>query len=570
MFSSREIDQSVCGQEFATVSKFSGYWIYEQLLVAVLDKRGQLCTEIVNPRLVADIRQVLLMFKKVSLPCPDERVKDAVKDFFRTDISLRAPSGAWSRDVWLDRRCTFSASAAEGVIDTLAGSNEIWNKLDAVCARLTPSSELDPYGVVPKHGPGAVSDARTGSDKYLFATWPVKLNGHFDEIHHRSHRGDLASDVIPAGKRENPAKLLAVPKTMKGPRLITAEPAAHQYIQQGVLKWLRRHLPKPIRTCIDFRDQSHSQRAALEASMSDELATIDLSKASDLLTCWTVERFFGSNQSLLSALHACRSRYVIDGTGFTDFGIELKKFAGMGSAVTFPVQSIVYAGIAIAAILQAENRKVSARSIASAARKVRVFGDDIIMPSSALMHLSFLLHQLEFKVNATKSHYQGHFRESCGMDAYKGYDVTPAYIRVLSPGTDADSIASWVEVSNNFFTKGLWKTARCMDNRLGKARRLIPVTRSDSVGIRLFSFCGYTKNGMQRRWNASLHRHEVLCLVPKNRNRKKSRGSYDDLLDYFLQAPEPHDKWSHGYIVRKSLVLTKDWVPEYVLASVDD
>jgi hypothetical protein len=72
------------------------------------------------------------------------------------------------------------------------------------------------------------------------------------------------------------------------------------------------------------------------------------------------------------------------------------------------------------------------------------------------------LNQFGFKVNTHKSFWKGNFRESCGMDAYSGIDVTPTYMRRLLPvdRTDSHGVASTVALANQFYLKGMWRTAK--------------------------------------------------------------------------------------------------------------
>jgi hypothetical protein len=158
-------------------------------------------------------------------------------------------------------------------------------------------------------------------------------------------------------------------------------------------------------------------------------------------------------------LEATRSQYIKNCTGAGDpsLHLKLKKFAGQGSAVTFPVQSIVYTIICITAVLWSEGKKPTYRNIRAAAGKIRVFGDDICLPSDKwlLWDLSLLFQYLELEINVDKTHFMGDFRESCGGDYWYGNDVTPIYFRSLTTDfckrkQNPKEVVSWVECSNNF------------------------------------------------------------------------------------------------------------------------
>lgn len=379
------------------------------------------------------IYQICMMYKKTVIDCPNERVKDAVFEFISVDRSLRDPHGSWNSDRWVHSRFTFGEDGRSGGYPPEA--QLLLDILDGVFYRVMPGAPVQIWDLEPKHGPGAVSDSSGKVDKYDFPAWPNKLDQIFMWERYAFPNDLWSCEANRPSSLEPPARLLAVPKTFKGPRLIASEPTAHQFLQQGLMKWIRENLTFPLRLSIDFLSQVPSQVRAREASQTGALATVDLSAASDRLSCWVVERALGSNPSLLEALHAVRTRCIVDATGVDpDLSLRLKKFAAQGSAVTFPIQTIIYTGCCYAAILYDRGMKVTYKNICKIAREVRVFGDDIILPSSTVPTLTALLHYLELKVNESKTHSTGGFREACGTDAWCGYDITPSYVRHLQLG----------------------------------------------------------------------------------------------------------------------------------------
>jgi hypothetical protein len=556
------------------VSSFEDSWIFRSLLQHTFDGFGTL--DATTPvEVVAATRQLLLLYKKANFECPKEGVSNAVKDYIAIEESMRSPCGTWDHDVWIAGDSSFDGSYV-GDLSNFGLHRDYWRILDLVFGRLVPGVQLLHSGVVPKHGPGAVSDVRSGSDKYSFPNWPTKLGGLFP-----SPQFACANEYLfyadfdgVVSEKEPPAKLLAVPKTFKGPRLIASEPTAHQFIQQGLMAWIRQNMPEALRTCVDFTDQTPSRDAALEASRTGDRATVDLSSASDRLSCWVVERAFRSNQSLLQALHATRTRVVIDATDtHADLSLRLKKFAAQGSAVTFPVQTIVYAGIAIAAILYDEGKKpskihnremqVTLRSVLRSAKKVRVFGDDIVLPSSNVPTLAVALQALGLKVNASKTHWKGQFRESCGMDAYCGHDVTPVYISDLLPKPTAEGIGSWVDISNHMHSKACWLTASWMLSKVDrKTFKGIVTSHEAGSGIRATTFCKGTRFHGQVRMNTELQVQERKVLCISSSEKRVARGSWQDLYQYYVEAPSPETYWSAGVVpVKKPGAVSSRWVP---------
>lgn len=571
--SSGRIDPSVLPHTFGMVVSGSG----REFLLSLFEKvfspfSGRAWNDRIDATSVYFLRQVLSLAKKVRKECSDASISEEVAHFEKIDSCLRSPSLDWDCDEPISsklvkRRLSFLdgyRSSADLVSTRDVAPRPLLSALDQV-SRLVVSqfSEFDWRDVRPKHGPGSVADARRGTDKYLFPHWPSKLECGFPYSYFAQHREDLHLEAsLPCSLGEPPARLLAVPKTLKGPRLIASEPIAHQYIQLGMMRWLRENLPRPLRESINFLDQQPSRDACLRASKDGFFATVDLSAASDRLSCWTVERIFQTNRGLLDALHSCRTRSLVNCTGHgPDFFIKLKKFAAMGSGTTFPVQSICYALMCAAALAYEDGVSLkNGKHLRRLFRQIRVFGDDLLLPSRALPSLALLLAHCELKINVVKTHYAGRFRESCGMDAYMGYDVTPVYLRDLGLGNTATALVSWIDVSNNAYSAGLFNLAEYMDSKIPQAqRKLIPLARTDLGCLTLRCYTVDLPVG-KTRFNRDLQRDEVLGLSTEVSTVTGRRESYQNLLQYFVEEPDPETNWSAGWLVRNRLRLRKRWV----------
>lgn len=542
------------------------------LFSKVFDSEGNLTST--DGTAIFFLRQVLYLAKKVKLNCSDAAVLAEVEAFREIDAALPRPTLDWDAD---DVRDFDESRTTVSFLDVPRSSyaSKSYNSdvprpllliLDEVSSRLSSLfGTLDWRDVVPKHGPGAVADAKTGTDKYLFTYWPRKLETLFPATFFANHREDLHLETDQSwNPDELPARLLAVPKTLKSPRMIASEPVAHQYIQLGLMEWLRNHLPRPLQASVSFRDQGPSQDFCLFASRVGVFGTVDLSAASDRLSCWVVERMFRTNPGLVDALFASRTRTLVNATGVgEEYSITLRKFAPMGSGVTFPVQTVCYAILCIAVLIYERGLKVSSESIALCSRDIRVFGDDIILPSPAVPTLAGLMTHLSLKVNASKTHYKGHFRESCGMDAFRGVDVTPLYVSSLVLGDAAVNLESWVDVCNNAHLKGLWCLSDFMAQSIPSAiRARIPVSSKALGCLTLRTFLPTTLTG-KVRYSKHLHRLEVLGLAFEVKEDKRRRESHASLLQYFLERPRPDSRWESGYVVKNRSRLKKRWVPGY-------
>lgn len=544
-----------------------------------------------DPTAVFFLRQILLAYKKVEEPCNQICVNRAVQEYIDIDAGLRNPTLPWNSEADFYEQQSGSQVSSMRFMDLIHDdrdlefdlldntlSSKLLSALDLASELLGSQVELvDAYSLLPKHGPGAVSDMKTGGDKYSFPSWSKKLDHFLPEEYFAYSTEELAylNGLDRADLSIHPAKLMAVPKTIDKPRLITIEPTANQFLQQGLMKWFRDSLPKPLRHCIDFRSQEPSRALVKSASRDGYLSTVDLSSASDRLSCWTVERAFRHYGGVLPLLYGTRTHLVIDGTNsklFTE--LELMKFAGQGSAVTFPVQSIIYAMICIASLSVAEGQKLSSKNLVSYSKRIQVYGDDLILPSFAVPCLDILLQLLQLKMNVMKTHTEGRYRESCGMDCFLGIDVTPLYLTAFDLGKGPRALTSWVDVSNNAHIKGLWHLTKWMDSKLGKLSKLIPISSKPRGSLTRHTFLLGYDIGMQspiKKWDENLHHYKVKGLVPVAKTRTRRRETHSNLLQYFLEYEPAGARFLHhldrmitfeaGYTMSVFFTLKKTWLP---------
>lgn len=541
-----------------------------------------------DPLAVFSLRQVYLFAKKWNAACGSEYVVQSVLDYIRIEEELPLPRpDTWNSDIPQWSRP--SGHPLYGDPQSLMSSRQMaffgfeqpetyfkqsdWALFRELCSRLSASfGELDIWAIRPKHGPGVVSDPKKGVIKYDFLNWPKKLDAVFPADWFTSV--DMTDRTV--SNKEHPCKLIAVPKTQKGPRLIACEPTAHQWIQGGIQRWLETAIAhSPLGLSIDFRDQSASQALALEASGTGDYATVDLSAASDRLSARLVEYMLQGNQSLLDALHASRSRSVLIPQDLSPDGSErlivMKKFAAMGSATTFPIQTIIFTMIGHFALMLADGtRDCSLQSLRSRAHRLRVFGDDIIIDTKAYEYLVALLTECGLKVNESKSFHKGGFREACGMDAFQGVDVTPAYMRTLHDPSNPETLVSVIEVSNNFYRKGWWNTSTAILKTVDdKIIADLAVTSKGTGSISLFTFGSNSKYPARSRYNKMLHRTEYLTYTLDQHPGVDQGTGEASLIQYFTESPgrelwgssEPLASWSSGQARKPTLRIKRRWEP---------
>jgi hypothetical protein len=512
--------------------------------------------------------------KKIVLECTPDRVDTTVKEFIHVETTLRRPTLRWESDELgaLDQRRSLHFRDGLDVDhlplfpeghDVPSGDRE---KLERLCSRLQQIADAvagaigyyDPYeysskwaesnrkGTGFRHGPGAVTDLAQNGYKYSFQNWPVKLNAVFPFDACGSPTLDISEIPLPS-LHEPPSVLIAVPKTAKGPRLIAKEPVAHQWCQQLTKEFLVERISEIFgRDFITFDDQGPSRQLAATASRDGELVTVDLSSASDRLSCWSIERAFRVNQPLLEAMHASRTRWIRDEVSLQGNYYPLKKFSAMGSALTFPVQTIFFLCCTLACLPGTTLRDYRDRYRS----QVRVFGDDIIMPKTGYADLRLLLDYLGLRVNESKSFSKGLFRESCGLDAYMGHDVTPVKPKSLRSDSPA-ARQSLVDTSNNLFIKGFWHASEAVLSTLPPwVRKNLAIVGRSGGSQGLISFVGPNVDHLSKRWNRRYQREEVRAWRLMSKQRRKQINEYSTFLQWITEDPPEDRNWSSGVVLR--------------------
>jgi hypothetical protein len=551
------------------------------LYLLVFDRNGCL-KEIPDVQAIFFLRQILYGAKKTLLDSSDAAKAREIEDFAALDAGLPEPEAFWSsRSLGSDARpCEtyggFHTSNGLAVTPGARGAfreedheaSSLLRNLDLVSSFLC--SALGPYRPEEwdfRHGPGAISETTGPTNKYCWSNWSEALETVFPIADYGFHnygswvRGIRAGEVI--GSSDPSSRLICVPKTYEKPRLIAAEPSEHQFCQQNIWHYFRsRTRDSWIGDFVRFTDQSQNQDLCLKGSRDGSLCTIDLSSASDRVTPHVVAQLFRSNTSILFALRATRTRFVSQNINpKVDKLIALRKFSTMGSAATFPVESFIFLACALSAVATSAKAKITRRWIKRQVGKVTVFGDDIIVPRESRELLVRLLEALYFKVNTGKSFWTGKFRESCGVDAYAGHDVTPAYWRAPNKGTP-QSIAATLDTSNNFYKKFLIRTSNVIASTIEGIR--FPLVNVDSGAVGLHSFCN-PEILHKKRFNDELQREEVLVPVFKDRSRRTPTNCETALLQYFTEDPSPYDKWVHGVMQRPQVKLRLGWVSVHSL-----
>jgi len=279
----------------------------------------------------------------------------------------------------------------------------------------------------PAHGPGATADRLVGNQKFRQSEWTERMEGlfPFGEYALPNWRHAYVLDDVNwlSPSDERPVKVVFVPKTASTPRVIAIEPTCMQYMQQAISRELVSLLEASPRAnrFVGFREQWPNQVMAQIGSGDGSLATLDLSEASDRVPNWLVEELLENWPHVSEAFQVVRSlRADVPTVGV----IPLQKYASMGSALTFPVEAMVFSAIVLAGMLGRDSSAPTWKAVRRFQDKVRVYGDDIIVPTDYAVTAMRSLEFFGFKVNSAKSFWTGGFRESCGKEYYLGQDVS--------------------------------------------------------------------------------------------------------------------------------------------------
>lgn len=421
------------------------------------------------------IRQLTLMFAKMSLPCTDVRNRDAMSKYVECEKDVRIADELLSQE-------DYDSFRRIGVL--------LWSEmLTAV------DKDIYDGAIIPKHGPGSTADRLTGNSKWGQLTWTRRLEEVFPNEEYLTSSDKISYELLPPVDilepgAEVPVRVITVPKTLKTPRIIAIEPTCMQFMQQAVLGSIVKHVQRVDipRTFISWQSQDENRELARIGSRDQTLATLDLSEASDRVSNQHVRALLMNHPHLLSAVDACRSRKA-DVPGFGV--LRLAKFASMGSALCFPFESMVFCTLIFMGIQNALNRPITRKDIIALSGKVRVYGDDIIVPVEYVHSVTATLETFGFRVNNSKSFGSGKFRESCGKDYYDGVDVSITRLRSSIPSSrkDVAEVVSSIATRNLLYKAGMWRSVKFLDNVL---LRFIPMpyVLETSPSLGRYSFLG--------------------------------------------------------------------------------
>lgn len=212
----------------------------------------------------------------------------------------------------------------------------------------------------------------------------------------------------------------SVPKDATTDRPLGIPPLFNAIIAGNVGVALRKAYKEATGIDIQTAQYTH-KRVVQQASITGDIATIDLSSASDTISYAVIMELLPFDW--FSFLDSIRSEGFMvktkrpDGTDCEKW-FKYHKFTAMGCGFTFELESIIFYAIVKACMDYDDVQGF-----------LSVYGDDILLPRDSFDRVTSVLPAFGFAVNVDKSFGTGHFRESCGSDFFSGIDVRPFFLK---------------------------------------------------------------------------------------------------------------------------------------------
>lgn len=340
--------------------------------------------------------------------------------------------------------------------------------LKRLCHIIFKDFEAGPF--LPAHGSGAVAERGIlgSSMKNQNIIMDPSIDYIFNKSILQSYDIPLPFRHITRRTADQPSRLKFVMKNYKTYRSICMEPIVHQWAQQGVRLWLENFISDHpmLNLHITLKDQGNNQRYARIGSLVPLVDTIDLASASDSVL-WDLIKFIFPGH-VLKYLMATRTSRVIVPDGSVR---SITKYAPMGSGLCFPIQSILYSllctleSLAWSAGKRSDDLSLTlgkpqwAPGVGKYDQLIShmCYGDDIICDKRITSSVIDSLTSLGFEVNTEKSFVgDSPVRESCGIYAFDGRDVTPLQYKIKTVRRDlnADSLTSAISLANRAYEYG--------------------------------------------------------------------------------------------------------------------
>lgn len=459
------------------------------------------------------LHQILVFGYKTELPHTNEQTRDVIETFIESDAACL---------VWRD---AFERKQDPRLVGLVNDASKIVSRITAKC---------DFRHLVCRHGPGGVYPSRMPNAKSRFLTLYESILRYYCHaetfIGLPSFWGELMGfqgDVKLNGMESITAKVTAVPKDSRGPRLICVHPAEAIWIQLGQADVLCQAIESSPLTKgrISFSDQTVNGKLALSSSSDGAFCTLDLKEASDRIDSVLVKAIFGQYQYDILSCSRATEYITTNGKRMT-----MNKWAPMGNGLTFPVQSLLFFAIVVAGI---------SRRYGVHCNDVYVFGDDIIFPTRYLDGAISALVRCGLVPNMTKTFHKGLFRESCGVEAYDGFIVTPVRVKKGVNNKACVDGVSLCDLAKRLRIAGYYQTATYVYEEVSRRFGKLPLSNNPEYsGIYEYDRVGFDyllRRGRGTKWFPRLQVHGIEVRSVVGIENMQAQDEWFHLLDSLLR-----------------------------------
>ena len=255
---------------------------------------------------------------------------------------------------------------------------------------------------------------------------------------------------------------------------------------------------------IDMSKQPNINRAlARLGSVDGSNATTDLKSASDSISVSFARWYLPPK--IFQSLNAVRSKVIGLPQEHGGGELDLNIFSTMGNGFTFPLQTLIFASL-----VKAVYRSYGLPTDCSEYPHFSVFGDDIICVKQVYHTLHEVLRFCGFTVNDAKSFNSGSFRESCGEDYFRGWNIRSVFVKELSQ--DAHVYSLFNRLTRWSIRNGVDCSAilRCLRD-IPKRDFRVPFDSQDIAGFKVPLF-------MSNVVNQHVHRYKYLSAKSRTKN----------------------------------------------------
>lgn len=261
-----------------------------------------------------------------------------------------------------------------------------------------------------------------------------------------------------------------VPKNFKSRRIIAMPNARNAYHMQGIRSWIRRYYDShfydyhgcviPLTDLISLGDQNRNRYLAALGSSDGSVATIDLTSASDSIACSLAMDILP--KAVVKECMKYRNTHAYypspdgpspQGTPYCKTPRLIQMWLTSGDPMTYDSESLIFVSVLLAAMELGWNY-----GLIDDPQKIHLVssvGDDLTCPSEVAPLVVELLGKLGFLVNEEKSYLTctalGQYRESCGLEALDGHDVSPMFYSRKTPDNRAELVASFCALQHRLY-----------------------------------------------------------------------------------------------------------------------